>query len=95
MSIAYESEQQTRKKRVDIALAAQGWKIVPFVDGKSLPDYDRSAIEEFPTANGPADYALCVGRQILGIIEAKKITIGPQGVLVQAERYSKGVNDSP
>src|SRR5208282_4488624 len=30
----------------------------------------------------------------LGIVEAKKLSLGPQNVLTQAERYSKGVADS-
>ncbi len=36
-----------------------------------------------------------VDGQPLGIVEAKKVTLGPQNVLTQAERYSKGVEDSP
>ena len=32
---------------------------------------------------------------ILGIVEAKKLSLGPQGVLTQAERYSQGVAESP
>jgi type I restriction enzyme, R subunit len=53
------------------------------------------AIEEYPTHNGPADYALCVGGRILGIVEAKKLTLGPQNVLMQAERYAKGLVGEP
>ena len=34
----------------------------------------------------PADYALCINGQILGIVEARKFTLGPQSVLTQAER---------
>ena len=34
-------------------------------------------------------------RPALGIVEAKKLTLGPQNVLIQAERYARGVNDSP
>lgn len=49
----------------------------------------------FETANGPADYALCVNGQILGVVEAKKLTLGPMGVLTQAERYSRGFSTSP
>ena len=45
---------------------------------------------EFPTANGPADYALFVKGKLLGILEAKKVTVGPQEVLQQAKRYSAG-----
>ena len=32
---------------------------------------------------------LCSDGRALGVVEAKKVTLGPQGVLVQAERYSK------
>jgi type I restriction enzyme, R subunit len=37
----------------------------------------------------------CDQGQVRGVVEAKKVTLGPQGVLVQAERYSKGVNQLP
>ena len=33
--------------------------------------------------------------QVLGVVEAKKLTLGPQGVLTQAERYSKGIHQVP
>jgi type I restriction enzyme R subunit len=29
------------------------------------------------------------------VVEAKKVTLGPQNVLIQAERYARGVKDSP
>ncbi len=72
-------------------LAASGWKVVPFVERKPLAAQHRCAIEEYPTAAGPADYALCADGQVIGIVEAKKLTLGPQNVLSQAERYSKGL----
>ena len=52
---------------------------------------DRCAIEEFETSSGPVDYAFCLGSLIVAILEAKKLTLGPQNVLSQAERYSKGI----
>ena len=55
---------------------------------------DCCAIEEYPTAHGPAVYALCVAGRILEIVEAKKLMLGPQNVLSQAERYSKGLKKS-
>jgi type I restriction enzyme R subunit len=61
----------------------------------SLRAHSGCAIEEFETTNGPADYALSVDGAIVGIVEAKKLTLGPQSVLSQAERYCKGVVDSP
>src|SRR5688572_3338552 len=86
-----ESERRTRRARIDPRLRACGWQIVPFDRQKPLSAYDHSAIEEYPTANGPADYALVVDGQLLGVVEAKKVTLGPQNVLTQAERYSKGI----
>jgi len=89
-AIPANSEWLTRKLLIDGKLKAAGWKVAPFAPEKPLVLYDKYAIEEFPTANGPADYALCLGGQIVGIVEAKKLTLGPQNVLSQAERYSKG-----
>ena len=85
------SEWLTRKKLIDTMLKQSGWKVAPFRGGKSLSSQDCCAIEEYPTALGPADYALCLGGQIVGIVEAKKLTLGPQNVLSQAERYSRGI----
>ena len=51
--------------------------------------------EEEETAHGPADYALWLDDRIVGIVEAKKLTIGPQNVLTQAERYARGLNQQP
>ena len=88
------SEWLTRKRLIDPKLKAAGWRIVPFGPATPLTSYDRCAIEEFETEHGPADYALCVDGQILGIVEAKKLTLGPQSVLTQAERYSKGATST-
>ncbi len=85
-----ESEWKTRKSRVDPKLESAGWKVVKFDANKPLEYYHKCAIEEYPTENGPADYALCFDSRILGIIEAKRLSLGPQNVLTQSERYSKG-----
>src|SRR6266852_1249690 len=85
------SEYLTRKELIDQRLTDAGWRIVPeakFDPSKPLRTYDRCAIEEYATENGPADYALCADGKILGIVEAKKLTLGPQNVLSQAERYA-------
>lgn len=92
---SHESEWLTRKKRIDPKLKALGWKVVPFDESADLSSYKHHAIEEYPTANGPADYGLVVDGRLLGVVEAKKLSLGPQGVLLQAERYSKGVANSP
>lgn len=89
------SEWLTRKRLIDPKLRAAGWSIAPFSPGMSLNADRTCAIEEYETASGPADYVLCVDGKILGVVEAKKLTLGPQGVLTQAERYCKGVTNSP
>ena len=89
----FESEKETRWKRVDPLLKAAGWTLVNFKEGLDFTKLTHHAIREFPTSNGPADYVLVVDGQILGIVEAKKVTLGPQNVLTQAERYSKGAVD--
>src|SRR5438876_11605859 len=86
-----KSEFVTRKQIVDGRLKEAGWKIVRFNEAKALAAYERCSIEECPTENGPADYALCVGGKILGVVEAKKLILGPMNVLMQAERYSRGL----
>lgn len=93
-----ELERETRKKRIDPRLSAAGWRIMPFVEGAPLAKYgSAAAVEEFETDAGPADYALIDNGSVLGVIEAKKLTVGPGGVLPQAERYSRGleVRDVP
>jgi type I restriction enzyme, R subunit len=84
-----ESEWQTRKNRIDSKLDP-AWKIVRYKEGMNLSRLDCHAVEEFPTANGPADYALFVEGRLLGIIEAKKVTVNPQNVMEQAKRYAAG-----
>ncbi len=87
-----EAEWQTRKKRIDTKLRSLSpqWQIIRYRDGLDLASLHRIAVEEFPTANGPADYALFVNGQLLGIIEAKKVSVNPQNVLEQAKRYAEG-----
>jgi type I restriction enzyme R subunit len=93
-TVSLESEHQTRRKRIDPLLTSQGWKIIRSDLTNVLANYAHHAVTEYPTLNGPADYALFSDNQLLGIVEAKKVTLGPQNVLIQAERYSKGVSDS-
>jgi type I restriction enzyme R subunit len=94
MSALTPSEWATRKKRIDPQLVAAGWEVEAFNGHISLAECAHHALTEFPTANGPADYALVAG-QPLGVVEAKKLTRGPQNVLTQAERYARGLPDGP
>ncbi len=84
--MAGEAEWKTRKKRIDPKLDAAGWR---------LRGRDAHRTEEEETSNGPADYALWLDDRLVGVAEAKKLTVGPQNVLTQAERYARGVSGSP
>jgi type I restriction enzyme R subunit len=87
----FESERITRKKRIDASLKKLDWDILPYELGLNTAMLSKHAVEEYPTLNGPADYALFVNGKLLGIVEAKKYGIGAQNVLEQAKRYAKGV----
>ena len=89
-----ESEKITRKKRIDTRLQSSllNWKIIPWTEGMDTSVLDAHAVEEYQTESGPADYALFVNGQLLGIIEAKKLIVGAENVLEQAKRYSQSVD---
>lgn len=89
-----ELEWQTRKARIDPKLVALGWTIVRWTPDLVVDKLNFHAVAEFPTDHGPADYALFVDGHLLGIIEAKKLSLGPQNVLTQSERYSRGAAGS-
>ncbi len=93
--MALELERETRRKRIDPRLKLAGWSIARFAPGGTPAVYGTAAVEEFETASGPADYALCDDGLIRGVVEAKKVTLGTQGVLVQAERYSRAIDQVP
>src|SRR5262249_43395987 len=61
-----EAEWLTRKSRIDTRLKQKGWKLIPFSPELDLNVLDKTAVEELPTANGPADYGLFVGGRLLG-----------------------------
>lgn len=89
----HELEWKTRRDRINTKLTSlpSPWKIVKYSEGMDESALSCHAVEEYQTANGPADYALFVKGRLLGIIEAKKVSLGPQNVLEQAKRYSQGV----
>jgi type I restriction enzyme R subunit len=89
------SESETRRNRIDGCLRQAGWNVIPWSSHLDIRSLTNHAVEEYPTANGPADYVMIVDGHLLGIVEAKKLSLNPSGVLVQAKRYSQGVSESP
>jgi type I restriction enzyme, R subunit len=93
--MAREGEALTRTSRIDPKVKASGWKIVPPTTLDKAKSLRASAVRELLTPAGPADYAFCDGGSVLAVVEAKKVGLGPQEVLVQAERYSRGIPQVP
>lgn len=92
IKVTQELEWETRHKRINAKLRSlnPGWEIIKYRDRLDVSQLSCHAVEEYPTANGPADYALFVKGKLLGIIEAKRVAVAPQNVLEQAKRYSRG-----
>lgn len=92
-----ELEWQTRRERINRKLAAvnPAWQLIKYKENLDTTSLNYHAVEEYPTANGPADYAFFVKGVLLGILEAKKVGVNPQNVLEQAKRYSRGAFDGP
>ncbi len=90
-----ERERDTRRRRIDPKLTASGWAIEEATRATPADLSMPTALTELPTHDGPADYGLCADAHVLGVVEAKKLTIGPQGVLTQAERYPAASSSSP
>lgn len=90
-----ESGAVTRTTRIDPRLVAAGWPVASPAEVSGAATQAPTAVKEWPTANGPADYALCSEAAVRAVVEAKKLTVGSQGVLTQAERYSEGITQVP
>ncbi|HOW43163.1 MAG TPA: DEAD/DEAH box helicase family protein [Candidatus Omnitrophota bacterium] len=87
------NEHRTRKQYIDKLLLNSKWgPIVPFEEGKH---YGHGSVEEYPTQTGPCDYALFHDKRPLAAVEGKKVSVGPQNVLQQAQRYARGFQNSP
>jgi type I restriction enzyme R subunit len=85
-------ESETRKL-IDEQLRQAGWiadsAVLRHSKGTRPEKGKNLAIAEWPTASGPADYALFVGLMPLGTIEAKRDNLDVSGCLQQSKRYSR------
>jgi len=81
---------------IDQQLRDAGWevdsKVLRYAKGFRPVKGANRAISEWPTASGPADYALFCGVALVGLIEAKRRNRNVMTVLRQAERYASSVH---
>jgi type I restriction enzyme R subunit len=87
-------DEAATRALIDQQLRDKGWeaesKTLRYSEGTRPSKGRNIAIAEWPTASGPADYALFVGLQCVGLAEAKKHNKNVSSVIDQAERYSRG-----
>ncbi len=91
---AMDLDEASTRDLIDAQLRARGWE----ADSRTLrhgagtrPAKGRNmAIAEWPTASGPADYALFCGLLCVGVVEAKRKNRNVSAALGQAARYSQG-----
>lgn len=94
-----ELDEATTRILIDEQLRAAGWTVDSAVLRHAAgvrPEYGKAmAIAEWPTATGPADYALFVDGRCVGVIEAKRSLKDVPGRLNQAKRYAAGITLTP
>lgn len=83
--------EEAARRTIDDKLRASGWQIQDYGEHDiTLPGV---AIREFPTNGGtePVDYALFIQRDLVGIIEAKKVGVPLTGVEAQSHIYQSNL----
>jgi type I restriction enzyme R subunit len=94
-STKIDLDEAATRALIDQQLRDSGWE----ADTKTLrhaggarPVKGRNlAVAEWPTASGPADYALFAGLTLVGVVEAKRRRKNVSAAVDQAERYSSGI----
>lgn len=92
-------DEAATRTLIDQQLRDAGWetdtKALRYGEGARPAKGRNLAIAEWPTANGPADYALFTGLALVGVIEAKRKRKNVSAAIDQAERYSVGILEKP
>ncbi len=88
-------DEAATRDLIDGQLRRGGWEadtlVLRYSEGTRPVNGRALAIAEWPTQSGPADYALFLGMQCIGIIEAKRRNKSVSAEIRQAQRYSRGM----
>lgn len=89
------TEAETRAF-IDEQLRQAGWEVdtetINYRTKKTLPEKGKNkAIAEWRVTGGYADYALFIGLELYGIVEAKKYGVDISSNLTQSKRYAENV----
>lgn len=92
---AINLDEAATRAIIDQQLRAAGWDAdtqeLRYGKGARPTKGRNLAIAEWPTASGPADYALFAGLFLVGVVEAKRRNRNVMSVLPQAERYAASI----
>lgn len=92
-------DEATTRMLIDQQLREAGWETdsvaLTYVNGTRPQKGKNTAIAEWPTARGPADYVLFLGLTPVAVVEAKRKNKDVPGAVVQAQRYSEGYQQGP
>jgi type I restriction enzyme R subunit len=88
-------DEAATRDLIDTQLRKRGWEVdtptLRYSQGTRPVNGRAMAIAEWPTLDGPADYALFIGTQCIGIVEAKRRNKNVSTEVRQAQRYSRGM----
>ncbi len=91
-------DEAATRDLIDVQLRDRGWQVdtraLRYSEGVRPAKGRNMAIAEWPTAKGPADYALFVGAMLVGVVEAKRQRKNVSAAIDQAERYASGIKPS-
>ena len=92
-----DPDEPATRMLIDDQLRIRGWEcdseVLKYALGTRPHKSRNIAIAEWPTASGPADYALFCGLTCVGIVEAKRRKKDVPAMLQQAKRYSRDFTD--
>jgi type I restriction enzyme R subunit len=95
VALSIDLDEASTRALIDQQLRDVGWEAdtqaLRFSTGARPAKGRNLAISEWPTASGPADYALFAGLELVGVVEAKRRNRNVMEVLPQAERYAQGI----
>jgi type I restriction enzyme, R subunit len=91
---AIDLDEADTRVLIDEQLRERGWDAdsvnLRYAKGTRPIRSKSMAIAEWPTTNGPADYALFVGMKCVALVEAKRKRKNVQAAIDQTGRYSQG-----
>ncbi|KEF41865.1 MAG: hypothetical protein ER33_08945 [Cyanobium sp. CACIAM 14] len=87
MPTASSQPEAKARQRIDCLMEASGWAVQDR-SAINLTAASGVAVRELPTASGEADYGLFLGKELVGVVEAKKVVSTLGGVEAQTLAYA-------